>query len=150
LSQGEVAFLLGIKQQTYSKREKPRARAFSPDDLAKIVQRLGIDARWIFGQIDGPVEAADLKVAGAGEIVELREVLAEHHAWKESLSKDDRLAQRIHSDPELEECIEVLIANRGLISRVMGYLDGRLEERKAGAESTAIEAPTKEREASNQ
>jgi transcriptional regulator with XRE-family HTH domain len=52
---------MNISQQAYGKRERGGADGFSPDDLARFAQETKIDARWLLGQIGGPIEEADLR-----------------------------------------------------------------------------------------
>ena len=128
MSQADFASLLGISHQAYGKKERGLADGFSPEDFVKLLQATRIDARWLFGQMDGPIEKADLKTAPTG-----REDAADVHAllaaWKGSLSEVEGLAQRLQADPELRECVELLIENRGMVRRAMDYVQGRKDER---------------------
>lgn len=133
-SQADFAELLGISQQSYSKKERERAEGgndgFSPDDFVRILEATEIDARWLFGQLQGPIEGADLRISGGKtDAAEMHEVVSEYRAWKDSLSKKDSLSQRLQSDPELLECVELMIRHRGEVSRVRGYIDRMTEDR---------------------
>ena len=138
MSQADFADVLGISQQSYSKKEKEKDEGgndgFSPDDFVAILKVTEIDARWLFGQTQGPIEGADLRIDGSkNDAAEVHEIVSEYRAWKDSLSRRDVLAQRLQSDEELRECVELLIANRGMVSRVTGYIEGRSEEKKEKA-----------------
>lgn len=48
---------------------------------------------------------------------------------KESLAEEDSLGQRLKADRELRECVQMLVANRGMVGAVVGYMRGCLDER---------------------
>jgi transcriptional regulator with XRE-family HTH domain len=128
LSQADFGALLGVSQQAYGKKERAEADGFSPDDFEAILLKVEIDARWLFGQMPGPIETADLRISGGkNDAAEVHEIVTEYRTWKDSLSKKDALAQRLQSDEELRDCVEMLIENRGLVGRVIGYIESKTE-----------------------
>jgi transcriptional regulator with XRE-family HTH domain len=129
-SQDDFACWLGISKQAYGKKERGESDGFSVGDFVKILEETKIDARWLFGQIKGPVAGADLTISNGDAVSDIREVVSEYRVWKDSLSKKDSLSQRIMSDPELLECVELLLANRSMVSRVTGYVEGHVDEKK--------------------
>jgi transcriptional regulator with XRE-family HTH domain len=133
-SQADFAKLLGISQQAYGKKERGESDGFSPGDFEKILKDTQIDARWLFGQLEVPIEQADFSMTSPqGDAAEVHQIVAEFKTWKESISKDDKLLDRIQSDPELRQCVELLIENRGEVKRVIGYIDrGREDRTKPG------------------
>lgn len=129
-SQEDFASWLGVTKQAYGKKERGEADGFSAGDFEAILEKTDIDARWLFGQMKGAIEGADLRISGGSDdAADVHEIVTEYRTWKESLSKDDGLLQRLHGDPELKECVELLIQNRGEVGRIIGYMQRGMEDR---------------------
>lgn len=133
-SQEDFARLLGIGQQAYSKKERGDSDGFSPEDFAKILQDTQIDARWLFGQMEGEIEAADLRLRPAPEEqTDMISFMREFREIRQNTASRDALAARLQSDFELRDCVEKIVAHRGLLGRVAGYIDALVEAQRAGA-----------------
>lgn len=129
-SQEDFAAILGVSKQAYGKKERGESDGFSPDDFEKLLEKMEIDARWLFGQIQGPIEASDFRITGGkSDAAEMKEFLNEYRDFKKTLSTNDYVCERIKTDPELRECVELLIKNRVEVGRVMGYIERGEEER---------------------
>ena len=59
-----MARLLEIGQSSYSQKERGIEGDLSPQQLEKILHEIQIDTRWLFGQVDTPIEEADLILRG--------------------------------------------------------------------------------------
>lgn len=58
IPQASIAELLNISKAAWSSKERGDIKGFSFDDVQKIINFLKVDARWIFGQIEMPLEMA--------------------------------------------------------------------------------------------
>lgn len=125
LSQKEVASWYGITAQSWGAKEKGEAAGFSPDDLSLFLQKTNIDARWLFGQIDCPIEEADLLINKPTTLTQ--ELLTELHEFRKRnkpLKEMDPLAERVVIDESIRTVVKKLVQNRKIIDRVIGFIEG--------------------------
>lgn len=126
LTQSEVGKWEGIQKQGISNREKKDAPVMGLDAIGQLLKESNTDARFLFGQIED-IGLADLRIADAPHA--FQEMFSEYKRMKAGNSKSS-LAERIEADPELKECLSLMIENRGLLQRVMGYIDRLKDERQ--------------------
>lgn len=58
IPQASIAELLNISKAAWSSKERGDIKGFSFDDVQTIINYLQVDARWVFGQIEIPLEMA--------------------------------------------------------------------------------------------
>ncbi len=139
-SQEDFARLLNIGQQAYSKKERGDSDGFSPEDFSRILKETQIDARWLFGQMDGEIETADLRIRPVPEEqTDMISFMREYREIRKSTAKRDALSDRLQSDPELRELVTRLVEKRGYLGRVLGYLDAVVEG--LGGDKSAERSP---------
>jgi transcriptional regulator with XRE-family HTH domain len=143
LQQRDMARLLQIGQSSYSQKERGIEGGLSPQQIEKILDETQIDARWLFGQIDVPIEEADLRLRGPEKTLtqQMIEEIQELRKRTRPLKELDPLAERVVTDTALRRLVELLIRRRGSFERIEGYLEG-LEE---GSRETA-EVPSAKKE----
>jgi hypothetical protein len=129
---------MGISQQAYGKRERGGADGFSPDDLAEFAVRTAIDARWLLGQIEGPIEDADLR-RNPENMVSAFELFRREAARLEEAKKDasgDPLAHRVMIDQVLRGLVEKIARlDRRTMQELdvkFSFVEGLLGDRAAG------------------
>lgn len=133
VAQEKIAEWVGISKQAWGKKERGEIDGFSPEDFQIILEKTDIDARWLFGQMGNtPIEQADLRIKSdtSEDQTAIAEMIREYKQLKEQYKDRDSLTERVQSDFELRECVELLINNRGQVSRVMGYIDRLSDEKK--------------------
>lgn len=129
LSQQEVGSWLGMNQRAYGRKEKDKndngVDGWAPEEFEVLLGRTRIDARWLFGQLgDIPIQKADLDISTqTDDVTQVSELLTEYKRVKEQYDKRDKIAERLQSDQELRECVEMMIAHRGHLQRIMGYVE---------------------------
>lgn len=144
LSQTDVSAWFNISQAAYSKRENGNADGFSPDDFELFIHKTRIDARWLFGQIDGPIASADLDLQGAPvSAFELMRRESERLERAKAANAEDPLAHRVAIDAMLRQIVEKFARlDRPTMQRVNKKVDAILElfdiEPEESKESRAI------------
>jgi transcriptional regulator with XRE-family HTH domain len=130
LSQAECAAWLNIGQSLYGKKEKGTAGGLDSRQLQMLLGKMEIDARSLVGQLDGPIEQADLRLYPPEKALteRLLEEIQELRKRTRPLKELDPLAERVVSDLELRRLVEKLVRRRAHFKRIEGYLEG-LEER---------------------
>ena len=131
LSQETVASWFAVTKQAWGRKERGEIRGFSPDDFELYLKKTEIDARWLFGQMDGPIEDADLRVREreihyddlVSEVREMRQQLGD-------VAKDDPVAHRVAINQTLREHVQMIqFLDASVLERintlVYGYLQGR-------------------------
>lgn len=141
LSQDDVAGWFGIKKQSWGAKERGEIAGFSLADIQLFLEKTQIDARWLFGQIDVPIEEADLRLRGPEKTLtqQMIEEIQELRKRTRPLKELDPLAERVVTDTALRHLVELLVRRRGSFERIEGYLEG-LEE---GSRETAEDPPAK-------
>lgn len=126
LSQDGVAAWFGIKKQSWGAKERGEIGGFSLADIQLFLEKTQIDARWLFGQMEGPIEEADLRLRGPEKTLtqQMIEEIQELRKRTRPLKELDPLAERVVTDTELRRLLEVLIRKRAHFPRILGYLDG--------------------------
>jgi transcriptional regulator with XRE-family HTH domain len=132
LSGNEVGGWENISRQGISNRENKEDPVMRLSAIGRLLEETKTDARYLFGQIND-IALADLRVADASQ--NFSELLEEY----KKLKKDNgsSISQRVEEDPQLKECVKMLIKNRSSIGRVMGYLDRLSEEQHQKGEAAA-------------
>ena len=145
LSQDDVAAWFGIKKQSWGAKERGEIGGFSLADIQLFLEKTQIDSRWLFGQIDVPIEEADLKLRGPERSLtqQMIDEIQELRKRTRPLKELDPLAERVVNDTSLRRIVELLIRRRSSFERIQGYLEG-LEE---GSRETGEEAPVKKEKA---
>lgn len=134
LSQEEIAGWLGITKQAYGRKERGEIGGFTLSDIELVLSKVEIDARWLFGQISGEIETADLRTASreyqyndlVNEVRELRQ------NFGTAPRDDDPVAQRVRVNAPLREHVEMIqFLDAGILEKinvlVFGWLQGRKE-----------------------
>ena len=145
LQQKDIAMWLDISQNSYSKKERGLEGGLKPQYIQTLLEKTQIDARWLFGQIDAPIEEADLRLRGPEKTLtqQMIEEIQELRKRTRPLKELDPLAERVVNDTALRRIVELLIRRRSSFERIQGYLEG-LEE---GSREPAEEAPAKKEKA---
>lgn len=140
-TQTQYAKLLGIDQSLYAKKEKGLAGGLTIDRLSRIVRHVDIDVRWLFGQMQGDIQQADLRLREPDKSLtqQLVEEVQELRKRTRPLKDMDPLAEKILTDVELRRLVEKLLVRRQYFGRIEGYVDGLVDEEKGG-EKQAREA----------
>ena len=145
LQQKDIAMWLDISQNSYSKKERGLEGGLKPQYIQTLLEKTQIDARWLFGQIDAPIEEADLRLRGPEKTLtqQMIEEIQELRKRTRPLKELDPLAERVVNDTALRRIVELLIRRRSSFERIQGYLEG-LEE---GSREPAGELPAKKEKA---
>jgi len=132
---------VGISDRAWGKIERGETKSLSFSDIEKLLLNTQIDARWLFGQIQGPIEEADLRLRGPEKALtqQLLEEVQELRKRTRPLKELHPLAEKVLTDLELRRLVEKLVARRQYFGRIEGYIDGLVEEEKGG-EKQAREA----------
>jgi transcriptional regulator with XRE-family HTH domain len=138
ITQARCAEILHMGQSLYGRKEKGAAGGLKIDELEKLSSELEIDAGWLFGQMDVPIEEADLRLRGPEKNLTQQplEEIQELRKRTRPLKELDPLAQRVITDAALRRLVELLIRRRSSFPRIQGYLEG-LEEGRAEAAQDA-------------
>lgn len=129
LTQAECAQWFGLSPSSYGRKERGREGGLGPEELRLFLEKTQIDARWLLGQLDGPIEHADLRLHAPEKALteRLLEEIQELRKRTRPLKELDPLAERVVSDLELRRLVEKLLRRRAHFKRIEGYLEG-LEE----------------------
>lgn len=141
LSQETVAAWFDMTKQAWGRKERGEIRGFSPDDFELYLNKTEIDARWLFGQMDGPIEDADLRrrereIHYDDLVTEVREMRQQIG----NVAKDDPVAHRVAINQTLREHVQMIqFLDASVLEKintlVFGYLQGRKDgdsERASG------------------
>jgi transcriptional regulator with XRE-family HTH domain len=129
LQQRDIADWFGISQNSYSKKERGLEGGLKPQQIHLFLEKTQIDARWLFSQMDTPIEEADLRLRGPEKTLtqQMIEEIQELRKRTRPLKELDPLTERVVTDAALRRLVELLIRRRGSFERIEGYLEG-LEE----------------------
>ena len=144
LTQLECAGWFRLSASSYGRKERGKEGGLGPGQIQLFLDNTQIDARWLFGQLDGPIEEADLRLRGPEKSLtqQMIEEIKELRKHTRPLKELDPLAERVISDLELRRLVEKMIRKRAHFKRIEGYLDG-LEE--GVAETREFEKVKKEK-----
>ena len=126
-SQAEMAELFDIAPASWGRKESGKIAGFSPKDFTIFLKKVEIDARWIFGQVEGPIEDYDLRdrpvqYVSREDIFLLTEELKELRTRNRS---EDSLVNSIQLDLQLRKLVHKLMnIPENLYEKIEGYLDG--------------------------
>ena len=126
-SQAEMAALFNIAPPSWGRKEAGKIAGFSPQDFKRFLDKVEIDARWIFGQVDGPIEEYDLRARSVSYVSneEIFVLMEELKLLKTKDTGEDALARRVQVDASLRNLVQKLIhIPRHLYGKIEGYLDG--------------------------
>jgi len=124
-----------MSDRAWGKVERGETKSLSFDNFQLFLEKTQIDARWLFGQMEGPIEEADLRLRGPEKTLtqQMIEEIQELRKRTRPLKELDPLAERVVTDEALRRLVELLIRRRSYFERIRGYLEG-IEEgsREAG------------------
>jgi transcriptional regulator with XRE-family HTH domain len=149
LPQTEIGTWFGISPAAWGKRERGESKGFPLDELQTFLEKTQIDARWLFGQIEGPIEEADLRLRGPEKslIQQLAEEVKELRKRTRPLKELDPLADRIVNDVVLKRIVEKMIRKRASLHQVEGYIDGLEAGLADGKKEATLEEDSKKENA---
>lgn len=108
LSQETMAEWLGITKQAWGRKERGEIAGFSIEDLATVLQKTDIDARYLCGQIDR-IEDADLTNPLKPEMdlsAELLHEIRELRKLKAPTSSEDKILHRVRVSERLYDFVK--------------------------------------------
>ncbi len=145
LTQSECAGWFELSTSSYGRKERGKEGGLGPEQIQLFLERTQIDSRWLFGQIDVPIEEADLRLRGPERSLtqQMIDEIQELRKRTRPLKELDPLAERVVNDTSLRRIVELLIRRRSSFERIQGYLEG-LEE---GSRETGEDAPVKKEKA---
>ncbi len=145
LSRAEVGSWFNMSDRAWGKVERGETRSLNFNNLQLFLERTQIDARWLFSQIDVPIEEADLRLRGPERSLtqQMIDEIQELRKRTRPLKELDPLAERVVNDTSLRRIVELLIRRRSSFERIQGYLEG-LEE---GSRETGEDLPVKKEKA---
>ncbi len=141
LSQSTVAEWFDMTKQAWGRKERGEIKGFSPDDFVIFLEKTQVDARWLFGQMEGPIQDADLRTRRDepkyGELVQQIKELRDQVG---ATSKDDPVAHRVAINQSLREHVQMIqFLDAGMINKinimVYGYLQGNKDRAAVDAEA---------------
>lgn len=141
LSQETVAAWFKMSKQAWGRKERGEIKGFSPDDFGLYLKKTEIDARWLFGQMSGPIEDADLRSHRTD--VKYDDLVLEVRQMRQQIgetSKDDLVAHRVAVNQTLREHVQMIqfldasVLNR-ITAMVYGYLQGQRDASEREPES---------------
>ena len=123
MTQGDFADMVGITRQAWRRKEKGEVAGFSPEDFERILSATKIDARWLFGQMDGPIENADLE--------KQHEQLQKYHDVDELVSTVREMATQYGKSADVEPVAHRVSVNQTLRDHVqmIQFLDSSMLEK---------------------
>ena len=130
IPQKEVASWFGISTPSYGRKERGIEGGFGPSELNLYIEKMGIDSRFLFGQLDD-ISKADLTSSESENKTyekQLIDAVTEYNKIKNPLKELDPILIRIKDDEAVKSIARLLIEHRNLIPGVEGYIFAKLED----------------------